>query len=177
MGAGLMKKAVLQILVLSMVALSSHWWTKAAYAPEQETTGQSKVGRVTGIGGVFFKTNDPASLKAWYSENLGFKTNQYGTLFEVGTPEGNKEKAYMQWSAFSAKSNYFEGPLMMNYRVDSLEALLDKLRANKVEIVDSVEVYDYGKFVHIRDLEGNKIQLWEPVDRVFNQYTEGAVTK
>lgn len=177
MGTGLIRRAGLQILVISVVAIGSHWWTKATYERERSTFEQEKTGRVTGLGGVFFKSEDPGKLKAWYTENLGFKTNQYGTLFEVGIPEGNKHKAYMQWSAFSTRSDYFEGPIMMNYRVDNLEVLLKNLRANNVEVVDSVEVYDYGKFVHIRDLEGNKIELWEPIDSVFSQYTEGAVTK
>lgn len=176
MGTGLIKKTTLQLLMLGVVAFGSHWITKMNYKNENNMSNQDK-GRVTGIGGVFFKTADPVKLKEWYAENLGLQTNEYGTLFEIGTPEGNEHKAYMQWSAFSSKSNYFEGELMINYRVDDMEALLKKLKANGVEVVDTVETYDYGKFVHVRDLEGNKIELWEPVDKVFNQFTEGAVTK
>lgn len=177
MGTGLIKKNALQLLVLATVALGSHWVTKEAYVNKELAPEQEKLGRVTGIGGVFFKTDDPAKLKSWYAENLGLKTNEYGTLFEIGIPEGNEYKAYMQWSAFSSKSTYFEGELMINYRVDDLETLLTNLKANGVEVVDTLATYDYGKFVHIRDLEGNKIELWEPVDAVFAQFTEGAVTK
>lgn len=177
MESGLIKKGTLQLMVLGIVAFGSHWITKVNYLNENEMSNQDNKGRVTGIGGVFFKTDDPVKLKEWYSQNLGLQTNEYGTLFEIGTPEGNEHKAYMQWSAFSSKSNYFEGELMINYRVDDIEALLVKLRASGVEVVDSVETYDYGKFVHIRDLEGNKVELWEPVDAVFAQFTEGAVTK
>lgn len=173
MGTGLIKKGIWQLIALTTVALVSHGITKTHYTNELAEVQQKK-GRVVGIGGVFFKTEDPTALKAWYAENLGFKTNDYGTLFEMGMPDGNTEKAYMQWSAFSSKSTYFEGDLMINYRVDDMEALLTSLKANGV---DSVETYDYGKFVHIRDLEGNKIELWEPVDAVFSQYTDGAVTK
>ncbi len=177
METGLIKKTTLRLLMLGTVALGSHWITKINYQKENNMSNQDNKGRVTGIGGVFFKTDDPVKLKEWYSQNLGLQTNEYGTLFEIGTPEGNEHKAYMQWSAFSSKSQYFEGDLMINYRVDDIEALLVKLRANGVEVVDSVETYDYGKFVHIRDLEGNKVELWEPVDAVFSQFTEGAVTK
>lgn len=176
MGVGLIKKGIWQLIALITVALVSHGITKIHYTNELSEMQQKK-GRVVGMGGVFFKTKDPTALKAWYAENLGFKTNDYGTLFEMGIPDGNAEKAYMQWSAFSSKSTYFEGDLMINYRVDDMEALLTSLKANGVEVVDSVETYDYGKFVHIRDLEGNKIELWEPVDAIFSQYTDGAVTK
>ena len=171
MGAGLNQKGM-QWLILVAIALGSHLLTKHHYQTET-TMEKNNKGRITGIGGIFFKTEDPAKLREWYSENMGFNTNQYGTVFEFGKLYDNNEKGFLQWGTFAKKSNYFEGEWMINYRVENLEALLADMREKGVEIVDEVETYDYGKFVHIRDLEGNKIELWEPVDSVFAKFDDG----
>ena len=157
-------------MAIVLVALSSHLITKHHY--QKETIMENK-GRITGIGGIFFKTEDPAKLRAWYAENMGFNTNQYGTVFEFGKLYDNNERGFLQWGTFDKKSTYFEGDWMINYRVENLEALLADMKEKGVEIVDEVETYDYGKFVHIRDLEGNKIELWEPVDSVFAKFDDG----
>jgi predicted enzyme related to lactoylglutathione lyase len=123
--------------------------------------------KVTGIGGVFFKCEDPKKVTEWYQKHLGLETNPYGATFEWYESPGSTKKALTQWTPFAEKTKYFEPStkdFMINYRVENLEALVEELKAEGVTIVDSIETYDYGKFVHILDIEGNKIQLWEPID-------------
>jgi predicted enzyme related to lactoylglutathione lyase len=132
----------------------------------------SKKGKVTGIGGIFFKCKDTGKIKQWYSENLGMPTDEYGSLFEFRKADDPEAKGYLQWSPFSEKTKYFEPSekeFMINYRVENIELLLEDLKNNGVTIVDSIETFDYGKFVHIMDPENNKIELWEPVDSVFTK--------
>lgn len=133
--------------------------------------------KVTGIGGVFFKCKDPVATRAWYAEHLGLVTNEYGSLFEFRNADRPEEKNYLQWTTFSEKSQHFDGDFMVNYRVENLEALLEELKAAGVTIVDGIDEYEYGKFAHILDREGNKIELWEPVDSVFTREYEGETTK
>lgn len=139
-----------------------------------------KKGRVTGIGGIFFKTEDPAKTKEWYANNLGLKTDEYGSLFEFRKADAPDEKAYLQWSPFSEKTKYFEPSqkeFMINYRVENMEELVEELKKNGVTVLDSIETYEYGKFVHILDPENNKIELWEPIDSEFTKSHEGKTTK
>ncbi|MCO5289724.1 MAG: VOC family protein, partial [Bacteroidetes bacterium] len=103
----------------------------------------------------------------WYQKHLGLETNPYGATFEWYEDAEGKKKAQTQWSPFSETTKYFEPStreFMINYRVENLEALVEELKKANVEFVDAIETYDYGKFVHILDAEGNKIELWEPVD-------------
>lgn len=121
--------------------------------------------KVTGIGGIFFKCKDAAKLKDWYQKHLGLNTNQYGATFEWYEGGDNTKKAQTQWSPFNETTKYFEPSskeFMINYRVENLEALVEELKKEGVTVVDQIESFDYGKFVHIIDLEGNKIELWEP---------------
>lgn len=126
--------------------------------------------KVTGIGGVFFKTKDPEAAKEWYRKNLGLAVNQWGSTFEFRNAHRPEEINYLSWSPFSQQSTYFdpsEKEFMVNYRVQHMEQLVENLRANGVTICDEIETFDYGKFVHIMDMDGNKIELWEPKDHVF----------
>jgi predicted enzyme related to lactoylglutathione lyase len=121
--------------------------------------------KVTGIGGVFFKCKDPNAMNEWYKTHLGFNTTQYGTSFEWLQADDSTKKGLTQWAPFAEKTKYFEPStkdFMINYRVENLEALVEELKKQNVTIVDKIETYDYGKFIHILDPEGNKIQLWEP---------------
>ncbi|MBK7030694.1 MAG: VOC family protein [Bacteroidales bacterium] len=123
--------------------------------------------RVTGIGGIFFKCKNPKAVREWYQEHLGLNTNPYGSVFEWWQGADSTKKGFTQWSPFNEKTTYFEPStkdFMINYRVDNLEALVAALTKEGVTITDTIETYDYGKFVHIMDLEGNKIELWEPND-------------
>ena len=140
---------------------------------------ETKEKKVTGIGGVFFKCKDPDKMKEWYNENLGLLTNEYGSLFEFRSTDDPEKKGYLQWSPFSDKTKYFEPSkkeFMINYRVENLTGLLEEFRNNGVEIVGDLEEYEYGKFAWIVDPEGNKIELWEPVDSVFTSMYEGKTT-
>lgn len=122
--------------------------------------------KVIGIGGIFFKCKDPQAMKAWYQKHLGLDTNDYGANFEFVQADGSAVKGSLQWSPFSETTKYFEPStkdFMINYLVDDLEALAAELKAEGVTILDNIETYDYGKFLHILDVEGNKLQLWEPL--------------
>ena len=128
--------------------------------------------KITGVGGVFIKCDDPDSLREWYGKSFGLKTNQYGIMFETRGAENPEEKQYLQWSTFSKGSDYFapsQKEFMVNYRVQNIEALVEQLRADGVTICDEIETYSYGKFVHVMDPEGNKIELWEPIDSDFTE--------
>ena len=127
----------------------------------------TKMKRVTGIGGIFFKCKDPGKVREWYQTHLGLHTNQYGAVFEWRQATDSTKKGFSQWSPFKEKTKYFEPStkeFMINYRVDNLEALVEELKKEGVTVTDTIETYEYGKFVHIMDIEGNKIELWEPND-------------
>ena len=123
--------------------------------------------RVTGIGGIFFKCKDPKQVREWYKAHLGFNTDEYGATFEWREDADSSKKGVTQWSPFADDTKYFEPSakdFMINYRVENLELLVAELKKEGVTIMDKMETYDYGKFIHILDPEGNKIELWEPVD-------------
>ncbi len=122
--------------------------------------------RVTGIGGVFFKAQDPDKLRAWYKEHLGIEFDEWGSAV-FGCPDSEDERARAQtvWSLFPSDTKYFDpssAPFMINYRVDNLAALLEQLRSEGVTVDERMEEFDYGKFGWVVDPEGNKIELWEP---------------
>ena len=123
--------------------------------------------KVTGLGGVFFKSNNPKSMNEWYAKNLGLETSDYGTTFDWLQADDPSKKGSTTWCAFPEDTKYFNPsvkPFMINYRVENLAALLEELKKENVTIVDEIAEYDYGKFIHILDPEGNIIELWEPKD-------------
>ena len=127
------------------------------------------VPRVTGIGGIFFESLDPKLTKAWYGEHLGLAIDKYGSPFEFRNANRPEEINYLMWSPFKKGSSYFQpstAKFMINYRVQNLKGLVRNLKKQGVTVLDTIQVYDYGKFVHILDLDGNKIELWEPIDSV-----------
>ena len=124
--------------------------------------------RVTGIGGLFFKSSDPKASKAWYQKHLGFNTDDYGCTFWWKDTHGND--CSTQWSPFPKDTGYYkpsEKDFMINYRVENLVELLKTLEEEGVTIVGNMEEYEYGKFGWIMDNDGNKIELWEPLDNAF----------
>ena len=128
--------------------------------------------KVTGIGGIFFRTKDSKNTKEWYGKNLGLAINDYGSSFEFRNANNPKEINYLQWSTFDENTDYFDPStkeFMINYRVQNIEGLVKNLKKNGVQVLDEIAAYDYGKFVHIMDPEGNKIELWEPIDSVLTQ--------
>lgn len=132
--------------------------------------------RVTGIGGIFFKCQNPDSIKTWYKKHLGFDTDEWGTNFEWRLADNPEQKGYTQWSPFSNDSDYFkpsERDFMINYRVDNLTALVEQLRQEGVQILDDIQTFPYGKFIHLLDPEGNAIELWEPKDVEYEKIIEG----
>ena len=138
--------------------------------PEQSNETNDTTPKVTGIGGIFFFSDNPEETKAWYASNLGLETNEWGSSFEFRNANRPNEINYLQWSPFASGSEYFapsKKGFMINYRVQNIEGLVKNLRNNGVTILDEIELFEYGKFVHIMDADGNKIELWEPVDSVF----------
>lgn len=119
--------------------------------------------RVTGIGGVFFKADDPEKMYGWYEKHLGIKREHGYVAFSWREEKNPDEVGMTTWSIFKRASNYFDpstSPFMINYRVDDLDGLLEALRAEGID--SKREDSDYGSFAWITDPEGNKIELWEP---------------
>ncbi|WP_293785709.1 VOC family protein [uncultured Pedobacter sp.] len=133
---------------------------------ENQTTTRDTSPKVTGIGGIFFLSDNPKEIKDWYAKNLGVEINAWGAVsFDSRNINNPDEVDSLQWSPFKKGDEYFspsKKEFMINYRVQNLEALLEKLKENGVTILDEIATYDYGKFIHIMDAEGNKIELWEP---------------
>src|SRR3954466_7736529 len=159
-----MKKTSLIVLVISASFLSG--FAFKTIITKQNNKG-IKMKKVTGIGGIFFKCKEPKKMTEWYQKNLGLNTNPYGATFDWYEGADNTKKGQTQWTPFAETTKYFEPStkdFMINYRVENLEALVDQLKKEGVTIVDKIEAFDYGKFVHIIDPEGNKVELWEPID-------------
>lgn len=170
---GSMKTHVIYLSIIAAILFYS-------FIPKTGEEKKDDKWKVTGIGGIFFKCKSTATLKKWYADNLGFKTNQYGTMFEFRRSDPPSYKGYLQWSPFNEKTKYFlpsQKEFMINYRVENLEAMVEDLKAKNVTILDTIASYDYGKFVHILDCDSNKIELWEPVDGPFTKEYEGETMK
>ena len=122
--------------------------------------------RVTGLGGIFFKAQDPSALRAWYREHLGLAADEHGSVtFAWRDGERPERTGQTVWALFPADTRYFEpsrAPFMINFRVDDLDGLLSQLRQAGVEVEGRVEEYDYGRFAWVTDPEGHRIELWEP---------------
>ncbi len=131
--------------------------------------------RVTGIGGIFFKSKDPKQTYEWYSKHLGIECNEYGASFEWREKEDKEQIGTTAWSIFNNNTDYFnpsEKEFMFNYRVDNLVELLKVLKEEGVTIVGEIQEFSYGKFGWILDPDGNKIELWEPIDDGFEKEKE-----
>jgi len=124
--------------------------------------------RVTGIGGIFFYSDNLVETKKWYAENLGIEFNDWGSSsFESRNINNPGEINTLQWKPFKTGSDYFSPSnkdFMINYTVQNIEGLVSKLKDKGIIVLDSIATYDFGKFVHVMDKEGNKIELWEPVN-------------
>ena len=168
-----MNKTVFLILAL----ITSFGFGAASHAIiTGQSNGPPHLKRATGIGGIFFKCKDPNKLKEWYKTHLGFDTDQYGTTFEWREGSDTTQKGFTQWSPFSETTKYFSPStkdFMINYRVEDLGTLTEELRKEGVTIVDTIETFDYGKFLHIMDIEGNKIELWQPNNLEYDKIVGG----
>lgn len=164
-----MKKTSLLILI---IATSFFFGFAFKSVITTHSSDNTKLKRVTGIGGIFFKCKDPKKVREWYQTHLGLNTNQYGTVFEWYQGADSTKKGFLQWSPFKETTKYFEPStkeFMINYRVENLAALVEELKKEGVTVTDTIQTFDYGKFVHIMDIEGNKIELWEPNDIVYEK--------
>ncbi len=166
-----MKTILISLAIIASFA--SGYAVKSMVAPAHSSVPPK---RVTGIGGIFFKCKDPGKLKEWYRIHLGLNTDKYGTNFEWREGSDSSRKGFTQWSPFSEKTKYFAPStkeFMINYRVADMDYLIAELRKEGVTILDTIETVEYGKFLHIADPEGNKIQLWQPIDEVYDRAVEG----
>jgi predicted enzyme related to lactoylglutathione lyase len=164
-----MKKASLLIL-LTVTSFCFGFAFKTMLNNSNTDTGEMK--KVTGIGGIFFKCKDPKKIKEWYQTHLGLHTDKYGTVFEWWQGADSTKKGFTQWSPFKETTTYFAPStkeFMINYRVENLTALVEQLKKGGVTVTDTIQEYEYGKFVHIMDIEDNKIELWEPNDIEFEK--------
>jgi len=167
-------KSIFQIFLLIILAYgcntTNNKKTLSDKSESKESVMKDNTPKVTGIGGIFFRSKNPKKTMDWYGKNLGLAIDDYGSPFEYRNANNPEEINYLRWSPFEEETDYFspsEKPFMINYRVQNIEGLVEKLKENGVTIVDSIAEYDYGKFVHIMDPEGNKLELWEPIDSFF----------
>ncbi len=123
-------------------------------------------GRILGIGGVFFKSANRDQMRDWYSKHLGLADKGEGVMLPWREHDDPQKEHVTVWTVFPATTDYF-GPnhpqFMINYIVDDLDALLDRLKQEGVKIDDKRMNESYGRFAWIYDLDGNKIELWQPV--------------
>lgn len=135
----------------------------------------AKKGKITGLGGIFFKSKDPNAMKQWYNDNFSMGTDQYGKSFAWRDVNNKEHIGHTQWSVMKDDTDYFDPgkqQYMINYRVENLEELLEELKSKGIKQIGGLDKYDYGNFAWVLDPEGNKIELWEPVDQIFTDMDE-----
>ncbi|MFN8349519.1 MAG: VOC family protein [Spirosomataceae bacterium] len=121
--------------------------------------------RVIGLGGIFFKSKDPAALREWYRKHLGIAAEEWGTQFFPKQLEEANLDAYQVWSPFSETTTYLapsDRPFMLNFIVDDLYGLLEQLRLEGVSVFEETQDTEFGKFGWLLDPDGTKIELWQP---------------
>lgn len=153
-----MKKIALAILT-TVLATQFGWAT-------ENKKGEKQMPRVTGIGGVFFKSKDPKALTAWYAKNLGITLEPWGgAVFRWKDDKAATEKGATAWNIEDANTDKFspsQATFLINYRVDDLLGLIANLKTAGVKVVKEMESTEYGKFASIMDPDGNRVELWEP---------------
>jgi predicted enzyme related to lactoylglutathione lyase len=124
------------------------------------------LGKAIGIGGAFFRSKDPKKLQAWYEEHLGFEPDKEGYIYFRWPKQAELDQnAYTLWGPFPEDTKYFgskEQPFMINFVVDDLDEILSQLKRKGVEVDDHIEEHNEGRFGWFIDLEGNRMELWEP---------------
>lgn len=168
-----MKKLVISFLITILLASCNSKINKSENMedqdnqPDKSNSSVDTIPKVVGVGGIFFYSNNPKESNEWYSKNLGFEINDWGSSsFDSRNVDNPDEVNSFQWKAFKNGDEYFspsKKEFMVNYQVQNIEGLVAKLKSNGVNVLDSIATYDYGKFVHILDSEGRKIELWEPI--------------
>jgi len=171
---------ILSVIIAFITGYFAGNYGNTALTGEKKRQSNSKPDkRVTSIGGVFFKSENPQKLKEWYSRHLGLGIDEYGTNFVWRQADAKNKEGYTQWSPFNASTDYFEPSskdFMINYRVQNLTRLVQTLKEEGVTVLDSIVEFEYGNFSHIMDPEGNKIELWEPNDEEYKKLLDG-ITK
>ena len=165
-------KKTIPILFLALLSLKCSKESANENLNNKTMEQNDNAPKVTGIGGIFFKSKNPKATNDWYSKNLGLEIDAYGSPFEFRNANRPDEINYLRWSAFVDSTDYFKPSakeFMINYRVQNIEELVKNLRQNGVTVVDTIQKVEYGKFVHIMDNDGNKIELWEPIDSVLTK--------
>ncbi len=125
--------------------------------------------KVTGIGGIIFKSATPEKTREWYAKHLGFDCDEYGSTFHWQDDKG--KKGLTVWSPMEEDHNHFEHgekDYILNLRVEDLDGLLDELSEQGVEQIGDTQTYSYGRFAYVKDPDGMKIELWEPNDQGFD---------
>ncbi len=126
---------------------------------------KASTGRAAGLGGIFFRAQNPSKLSEWYRRHLGLKITQNTALFAWRSSKQSKRLGYTVWAPFPADTKYFRNSrkqFMINYRVKNLDQVLAKLRRERVKVARKVEDLEYGRFAWVRDPEGNWLELWQP---------------
>ena len=121
--------------------------------------------RVTGIGGIFFKSKDPNQLREWYRKHLGIESESWGGVAFQWSDDPRAKTGSTIWSVFPDETKYFQPadkPFMINFRVADLSTLLAQLREEGVEVDDKMDESEFGKFGWVMDPDGNRVELWEP---------------
>ena len=168
-----MNKILIAILIITTISCSNQKkkdkiMEKKSKPNIEKSKNNDTTPKVTGIGGIFFYSRNPQETNEWYSKKLGVKINDWGSSsFESRNIDKPDEINSLQWKLFKKESEHFspsKKEFMINYKVQNIEGLVTKLKKDGVKIIDSIATYDYGKFIHIMDNEGNKIELWETID-------------
>lgn len=140
---------------------------------DEERRGRA---RVHGLGGVFFRSADPEATRRWYQDHLGLAVDDCGSSFAWRRDSASEQRAFTLWSPFEAETEYFgndDQQFMINFRVDDLDGLLAQLAEVGIKPVSAIETQPHGRFVHIIDNDGRRIELWEPVDDEYEQVADG----
>jgi catechol 2,3-dioxygenase-like lactoylglutathione lyase family enzyme len=141
-------------------------------AQQQASTAQTAAsaaapaerGRILGIGGIFFKSDNPQQTREWYGKHLGL-AGRGGVMLPWREKDNSEKEHVTAWTVFPANTKYFEPnqAFMVNYIVDDLDALLERLQKEGVKIDPKRQSADFGKFAWIYDPDGNKVELWQPM--------------
>ena len=124
----------------------------------------SQQGRILGIGGIFFKSANQQQLREWYAKHLGLEDSGHGAMLPWREADNPENEQMTVWTIFAGNSGYFPASFMINYIVDDMDALLDRLAKEGVRIDPKRQDESYGRFAWIYDPDGNKIELWQPLN-------------
>ncbi len=146
-------KTQIFILVMTLIlGCESYRSDSSPTLSQSHDSRMDTVPRVTGIGGIFFKSKNPSEIKNWYADNLGLAVDEFGAPFEFRNAHRPNEINYLNWDAFADSTTYFhpsEKEFIINYRVQNIKGLVKKLKRNGIIPLNEVATYEYGKFVHI----------------------------